>query len=1413
MDLYCVREGPLPEKFVSIAAGNRHTCGLLADGRARCWGRKTSLYPYTGAASNLTSSNFVEIDASDDITCGLRADGGIYCWDEARLLPGGYLTVWAQPRPFEQGIFRAVTTGASKVCAIDEDHRVGCWNRYRWEEPGTVDRFDEPADSQFLAIDAGAAHICGLRDNRSIRCWGNNDAGQLDAPTERSFAHIAAGTAHTCALNTQGAAVCWGDDSFGQSSPPDEARFSSLSAGELHTCGLLPEGIALCWGSDIDGQVSPPHDVAFAKISAGAHHTCGLTTTGEARCWGSDAYGQSTPPPALARFTRLFTDWDDGGSGGPVHSCGLRLDGLAQCWGEGQDPSSPVLGGARLAEIAIGNRLACGLFHDGKAACWRYYLGYPDPRLDAVVANVPVEFTFSSIVIIADRACGLTSERSILCWGTRQNWLSQDLPSPPSGTHIAIASSESFACAINDAGRIRCWDNAYGFPDDLEQMVRPHRGTTSIGEHFSPNETISRKYRALALGDGGWYSSGGSERSPYHACALLETGTAVCWGADDFGQASPPTDVRFSSITAGGRHTCGVTLAGPTRCWGADDAGQSTPPTREPLADLQANHDSTCGLRTDGDVICWGDHGLSTPAQLVPFVVNLPEQHFTDIMALDRLGIFDGTECSTQRFCTEAQLTRATLAVWLDRLLQHETPSVVAESAASIDFDDVPAEVWWAIHAQRLLGIQVMEPCDATAQLFCPSDRIPRAEFEQTLVHALESHPHDGTRSVPAAALANARAAISEDVLGMCIDREPRMCQQTAMTRGQAATLLNRFRKHIERLTRPDFTSVSANSEGGCGRRSNGTVECWGEDGTGEAYVSTDDRVLDVYYDGHFWCGRTVSHEPTCHGWDGYNYSHAPDAVGIARRTEVAFGSVYACGIESDKTLSCVGGVPTDGSPMPYEVAAPATSLSGLFDAVAVGYLHGCALRLDGSPVCWGKNEFGEASPPADGRFSHLALGASHSCGLRLNGSVKCWGYNADGRSSAPSLRLVTPSALVGPAAGILGSVQASPVPMKAIAATDVATCGLTVAGLVVCWGTSSSRAFKTDVDDWWSAQSHTLGPPTDIEGQVFASIAGLESYFCAERHDGSARCWGAHSFRRSLDSDARFIDVSASDSFTCGRRTDDTVQCWNSSTLLTVTEGLETITTASTYACGRTGDGTQSCWKLDPGHEVPDEATAGDFAQLSDSDHHTCALTSHGAVDCWGRNDAGESTPPLGSSYIQIAAGGLEGSIAGDVHYHAHSCGVEKSGTLDCWGDDHFGQSTPPAGGDFVKVAASGIHACALRADGEITCWGWGYNDGRAPLDSSRYVDVVVGAGGGFWFPFENDDGEIVHSAHTCGLRIDGIVDCWGNTYSPNKPYNRSEPDPRSRFTSISSGRSHVCGVRTDGAIECWGIPAFVAY
>ena len=59
---------------------------------------------------------------------------------------------------------------------------------------------------------------------------------------------------------------------------------------------------------------------------------------------------------------------------------------------------------------------------------------------------------------------------------------------------------------------------------------------------------------------------------------------------------------------------------------------------------------------------------------------------------------------------------------------------------------------------------------------------------------------------------------------------------------------------------------------------------------------------------------------------------------------------------------------------------------------------HACAIRLDNTVVCWGNDDFDQASPPA-GTFVDLAGGVSHTCGIRSGGDVECWGLDTDGQA------------------------------------------------------------------------------------------------------------------------------------------------------------------------------------------------------------------------------------------------------------------------------------------------------------------------------------------------------------------------------------------------------------------------------
>src|SRR5438128_1309871 len=65
----------------------------------------------------------------------------------------------------------------------------------------------------------------------------------------------------------------------------------------------------------------------------------------------------------------------------------------------------------------------------------------------------------------------------------------------------------------------------------------------------------------------------------------------------------------------------------------------------------------------------------------------------------------------------------------------------------------------------------------------------------------------------------------------------------------------------------------------------------------------------------------------------------------------------------------------------------------------------------------------------------------------------------------------------------------------------------------------------------------------------------------------------------------------------------------------------------------------------------------------------------------------------------------------------------------------------------------------------------------------------------------------------HTCAIRTDGTLWCWGSNYSGElgDGTNTSHTTPArvgdaTTWASIDGGTSYNCAVRTDGTLWCWG-------
>ena len=124
----------------------------------------------------------------------------------------------------------------------------------------------------------------------------------------------------------------------------------------------------------------------------------------------------------------------------------------------------------------------------------------------------------------------------------------------------------------------------------------------------------------------------------------------------------------------------------------------------------------------------------------------------------------------------------------------------------------------------------------------------------------------------------------------------------------------------------------------------------------------------------------------------------------------------------------------------------------------------------------------------------------------------------------------------------------------------------------------------------------------------------------------------------------------------------------------------------------------------------------------------HTCATRANGTLWCWGLNGSGQlgignhTGQDRPRQVTTPAAGGWASVTAGDEH----TCATRTGGTLWCWGFADYGQLgltggdggdvvdlpqqvTFPAPGGWATVTADSGHTCAIRADGTLWCWGGG--------------------------------------------------------------------------------------------------------
>lgn len=221
---------------------------------------------------------------------------------------------------------------------------------------------------------------------------------------------------------------------------------------------------------------------------------------------------------------------------------------------------------------------------------------------------------------------------------------------------------------------------------------------------------------------------------------------------------------------------------------------------------------------------------------------------------------------------------------------------------------------------------------------------------------------------------------------------------------------------------------------------------------------------------------------------------------------------------------------------------------------------------------------------------------------------------------------------------------------------------------------------------------------------------------------------------------------------------------------------------------------------------------------QIAVSDSQDCALLKNGKVECRENSDP-MITPVLvyDSNYEEITT--VVALSAGG----SHTCALLKNGTVMCWGANNLGQlgddtttdsnyavRVQGLNGIAKAISAGKNYSCATLSDNTVKCWGdnsKGQLGDGTMTNSAMPVDVV---------DLANVRSISAGNEHTCAILRDNTVKCWGandkgqlgNLEKVNSltPVDVLVEGINKNIRSISVGNKHSCALRNDNTVKCWG-------
>ena len=805
------------------------------------------------------------------------------------------------------------------------------------------------------------------------------------------------------------------------------------------------------------------------SADAGDRFTCAVLSGGRAKCWGNNAVGQLGQGDTQ---NRTAVDLNLGDK--------LR--------------TIDVGGGRRVKSITTGTVHACALLDNGSVKCWGFgsegQLGYGNT----------------------------------LSLGDNNGEMGSALPAVNLGTGRrakALAAGNYHTCALLDNNTVKCWglnsDGQLGQGDAFDRGDEPGE----MGDALPAINLGTRRTARAIVADG------------FSTCALLDNGTAKCWGSNwsgqlgqgdvnsrgdgpgEMGNALPAINLgtgrRAKALTLGFAHACAVLDNGTVKCWGnsvlgqlgqgntnsrgdgAGEMGNALPAinlgTGRRAKAITAGEYHTCVILDNNTVKCWGYNSYGQLGRGDTFNRGDDPGEMGDALAPLDLGTGrSARSISAGDHQNCVVLSDRTVACWGQGIYGQ------LGTGDGSDRGNDPGEMGDALIPVNL-GVQV--------------------------------------RSI--STYATHACAILENRTLECWGRNSsgELGVGDTNNRGDSPDEMGIFHPMVLLGTGRTVRSlaVGMGAEHTCAILDTAQIKCWGKNNRGQLGLGDTNNRGD--------------------GLGEMGDALATVNLGTGRTARsVAVGVDFTCAVLDNGTVKCWGNNEfgklglgnTDsrgdgGGEMGDALPAVQLGSGRRATAVTVGALHACALLDNGTVKCWGYNavgqlgigdtvnrgdnagEMGNVLPAVrlgTGRKARsISAGAFHTCALLDNGTVKCWGMNSDG-SLGVGDKLPRGFELGGMGNALPAVDLGAGRKARAISTGVAFTCALLDNGTVKCWGQNISGQLGMGDVISRGDNDEELGnylPAIAVGGsrRVLAVSAGGFST-CALLDDRSLRCWGENS-------------------------------------------------------------------------------------------------------------------------------------------------------------------------------------------------------------------------------------------------------------------------------------------------------------